>query len=345
MWEYNRYFFEGTTYELSNNKILEINDFSSKSISYIDITKHLIGKPYMNMLYVDKQHIYIFIKNTLNKKYIIIINKKSHTYNRVFVKKIRILDINRLVILEDFIYNFYKDGVYIYDKTNFQLIEHIYYTKYKYAMNKNTIFIFNQNNTIKDKIPVLSIKEFLEQKLDSDKMKPYVYKQYMDRYNTLSDSYKNVQFEDDINKISSYRNKLKSYRDKLMQLHVKSNPISWSKYEIRDYFKSKGHVSFSNAIFNKNLTGSDILTIKPIDIKILTKETEVSSLLLKEIAKLNSKNKIQTGMCYICGDKKSNIVFRNCKHIAVCDECSLDLDECVVCSCRLDEEDKIKIFI
>lgn len=51
-----------------------------------------------------------------------------------------------------------------------------------------------------------------------------------------------------------------------------------------------------------------------------------------------NKNSITTAWCKVCYAREIQILFLPCKHIAVCVQCSSDLEECVICREPLQEK-------
>lgn len=335
MWEYKRYYFDNVMYEINNN-LLEINDSSARIISYVDLSKHIdtsftIRK---KMIYVDLHHIYVYFKESSDNykeinRFVLVINKKSNTDNHVFIKKILVSDINRIIIMKDFIYNFHSTGIFTYDKVNFELLNFKPITEYNFAINAEYILIF-QKNSIIDKLPILDIKLYLEEKMKVC-TKSYKYKIYLDRYEQIFERKKELHYTDDIDRLSKYRNKLYKFRDKLNVLNIKSNPITWSKYELRDHYANLNFKLFAKAIIEFNVNGADLFDMTPTDIKIILKNNStVCPKLLQEIVRLNNRNKITKGCCIVCGSGNQTHFCKNCMVKTTCDNCKCD--KCPICS-------------
>ncbi|CAD8127372.1 unnamed protein product [Paramecium sonneborni] len=61
----------------------------------------------------------------------------------------------------------------------------------------------------------------------------------------------------------------------------------------------------------------------------------------KEITKVLVSQQHQTLTCYICKDRKANIIFQPCFHLNSCQECSNDQDKCPICREFIQKKQKV----
>ena len=48
-------------------------------------------------------------------------------------------------------------------------------------------------------------------------------------------------------------------------------------------------------------------------------------------------------LCKVCLDRPVEIVLKPCKHASLCFRCSMELDDCPICRCEI--EDRMQIFM